>query len=145
MRHWRRVGRCRALENIAYVVASNQGASLAHYPADAIMTPYVGSHDTQRFLSLADPAAAGVVFNKWPSDGLPVVPPTTEAVEADPVRYDDAIDNAGGIVSADNGSIAFEDTDIEIEVREEERHALERLRTFLARGRAGEEQDLLRK
>lgn len=49
-------------------------ASLDQYPADAIMTPYVGSHDTQRFLSLADPAAAGVVFNKWPSDGLPVAP-----------------------------------------------------------------------
>lgn len=29
---WTIVNRCRALENIAYVVASNQGASLAHYP-----------------------------------------------------------------------------------------------------------------
>ena len=26
------VNRCRALENIAYVVAANQGASLSHYP-----------------------------------------------------------------------------------------------------------------
>jgi glycosidase len=45
-----------------------------HYPADAIMTPYIGSHDTQRLLSLADPAAAGVVYNKWPDQGLPVAP-----------------------------------------------------------------------
>ncbi len=49
-------------------------ASLDQYPSDAIMTPYVGSHDTQRFLSLADPAAAAVVYNKWPSDGLPAQP-----------------------------------------------------------------------
>ncbi len=59
-------------------------ASLDQYPPDAIMTPYVGSHDTQRFLSLADPAAAGVVYNKWPSDGLPVAP-------ADSVPYERAL------------------------------------------------------
>jgi predicted amidohydrolase len=29
---WTLVNRCRALENTAYVVAANQGASLAHYP-----------------------------------------------------------------------------------------------------------------
>ena len=29
---WTVVNRCRALENIAYVVAANQGASLRHYP-----------------------------------------------------------------------------------------------------------------
>ena len=29
---WTVVNRCRALENIAYVVAANQGASLSHYP-----------------------------------------------------------------------------------------------------------------
>ena len=29
---WTVVNRCRALENMAYVVAANQGASLAHYP-----------------------------------------------------------------------------------------------------------------
>ncbi|MBI2187366.1 MAG: nitrilase [Acidobacteria bacterium] len=29
---WTVVNRCRALENVAYVVAANQGASLAHYP-----------------------------------------------------------------------------------------------------------------
>jgi hypothetical protein len=29
---WTVVNRCRALENVAYVVAANQGASLKHYP-----------------------------------------------------------------------------------------------------------------
>jgi formamidase len=29
---WTVVNRCRAIENVAYVVAANQGASLAHYP-----------------------------------------------------------------------------------------------------------------
>ena len=29
---WTVVNRCRALENLAYVVAANQGASLKHYP-----------------------------------------------------------------------------------------------------------------
>ena len=32
MNWWTIVNRCRALENIAYVVAANQGASLKHYP-----------------------------------------------------------------------------------------------------------------
>ena len=32
MNWWTTVNRCRALENVAYVVAANQGASLAHYP-----------------------------------------------------------------------------------------------------------------
>jgi formamidase len=32
MAWWTIVNRCRALENTAYVVAANQGASLAHYP-----------------------------------------------------------------------------------------------------------------
>jgi formamidase len=32
MNWWTVVNRCRALENIAYVVAANQGASLRHYP-----------------------------------------------------------------------------------------------------------------
>jgi predicted amidohydrolase len=32
MAWWTVVNRCRALENIAYVVAANQGASLKHYP-----------------------------------------------------------------------------------------------------------------
>lgn len=32
MNWWTIINRCRALENIAYVVAANQGASLRHYP-----------------------------------------------------------------------------------------------------------------
>jgi predicted amidohydrolase len=32
MNWWTLINRCRALENIAYVVAANQGASLRHYP-----------------------------------------------------------------------------------------------------------------
>jgi predicted amidohydrolase len=32
MNWWTIVNRCRALENVAYVVAANQGASLRHYP-----------------------------------------------------------------------------------------------------------------
>src|ERR1044072_2720885 len=32
MSWWTTVNRCRALENTAYVVAANQGASLKHYP-----------------------------------------------------------------------------------------------------------------
>ena len=32
MNWWTVVNRCRALENVAYVVAANQGASLRHYP-----------------------------------------------------------------------------------------------------------------
>jgi formamidase len=32
MNWWSLVNRCRALENTAYVVAANQGASLRHYP-----------------------------------------------------------------------------------------------------------------
>ena len=32
MNWWTIVNRCRALENIAFVVAANQGASLRHYP-----------------------------------------------------------------------------------------------------------------
>jgi predicted amidohydrolase len=32
MNWWTLVNRCRALENLAYVVAANQGASLGHYP-----------------------------------------------------------------------------------------------------------------
>ena len=32
MNWWTIVNRCRALENTAYVVAANQGASLRHYP-----------------------------------------------------------------------------------------------------------------
>ncbi len=52
---WTTVNRCRALENIAYVVASNQGASLSHYPpfswpGGSMVVDYEG-----RILAQADP------------------------------------------------------------------------------------------
>ncbi len=54
-------------------------ASLDNYPADAIMTPYIGSHDTQRFLTLATyKGTDGIAFNKWPDQGLPPRPDADE-------------------------------------------------------------------
>jgi predicted amidohydrolase len=52
---WTVVNRCRALENIGYVVAANQGASLSHYgpfswPGGSMIVDYDG-----RILSQADP------------------------------------------------------------------------------------------
>ncbi len=52
---WTVVNRCRALENVAYVVASNQGASLKHYPpfswpGGSMVVDYDG-----RILAQADP------------------------------------------------------------------------------------------
>lgn len=52
---WTTVNRCRALENLSYVVAANQGASLAHYapfswPGGSMVVDYDG-----RILSQADP------------------------------------------------------------------------------------------
>ena len=52
---WTVVNRCRALENLAYVVAANQGASLAHYPpfswpGGSMVVDYDG-----RILAQADP------------------------------------------------------------------------------------------
>ena len=50
---------------------------MSKYPADAIMTPYIGSHDTPRFVTLADPANAAKAGNQWndiagaPSASLP--------------------------------------------------------------------------
>jgi glycosidase len=47
-------------------------ASLANYPADAVMTPFIGSHDNPRFISMAskDPNT----YNDYPEDGLPGMP-----------------------------------------------------------------------
>jgi len=55
MEWWTIVNRCRALENIAYVVAANQGASLKHYPpfswpGGSMIVDYDG-----RILAQADP------------------------------------------------------------------------------------------
>lgn len=52
---WTTVNRCRALENTAYVVAANQGASLSHYgpfswPGGSMVVDYDG-----RLLAQADP------------------------------------------------------------------------------------------
>jgi glycosidase len=48
--------------------------SQEHYPPGAVMTPYIGSHDSSRFISLqAHPSQAG---NKW--DNLPPQPTTDE-------------------------------------------------------------------
>jgi len=52
---WTVVNRCRALENMAYVVAANQGASLRHYgpfswPGGSMVVDYDG-----RILAQADP------------------------------------------------------------------------------------------
>jgi glycosidase len=53
--------------------------SLAHYPADAVMTPFVGSHDSERILSLAQyGSGSDLVHHKWASDGLPVAPTSDE-------------------------------------------------------------------
>ncbi len=58
-------------------------ASLEQYPAEAVMTPYIGSHDTARFVTLSSyrgqspQADRGVPGNKWsnpagpPLDGEP--------------------------------------------------------------------------
>ncbi|RLB56217.1 MAG: glycosyl hydrolase [Deltaproteobacteria bacterium] len=45
-------------------------ASMERYPRGAVMTPYIGSHDTQRFLTLQ--AHPGQANNKW--DDLPTAP-----------------------------------------------------------------------
>src|SRR5262249_36359918 len=52
---WTVVNRCRAIENVAYVVAANQGASLANYPpfswpGGSMVVDFDG-----RILALADP------------------------------------------------------------------------------------------
>src|SRR5689334_19404176 len=57
MNWWTLVNRCRALENLAYVVAANQGASLKHYPpfswpGGSMIVDWDG-----RLLAQADPGA----------------------------------------------------------------------------------------
>jgi len=54
-------------------------ASLDQYPATAVMTPFVGSHDSERLLSLADYGSASpTVHHKWADQGLPVAPARDE-------------------------------------------------------------------
>jgi len=55
--------------------------SQVQYPEGAVMTPFVGSHDSSRFLSLIDyrlQADISVAHHEWPEEGLPEQP-TTEA------------------------------------------------------------------
>jgi len=52
-------------------------ASLEHYPEGSIMTPYLGSHDTPRWITLqSDPGRA---HHKW--EDLPSAPSTDEAYD----------------------------------------------------------------
>ena len=58
-------------------------ASAREYPSTAIMTPYLGSHDTSRFISQASsPSQSG---SKW--DNLPSAPSTSEAYDRMYVAY----------------------------------------------------------
>lgn len=74
---WTVVNRCRALENMAYVVASNQGASLEHYPpfswpGGSMIVDYDG-----RILAQADPG---------PGQKIVVAPVDLAAVRAERER-----------------------------------------------------------
>ena len=52
---WTVVNRCRALENVAYVVAANQGARLAHYPPFSWPGGSMAVDYDGRLLAQADP------------------------------------------------------------------------------------------
>ena len=74
---WTVVNRCRALENIAYVVAANQGASLSHYPpfswpGGSMVVDFEG-----RVLAQADPG---------PGEKIVVAP-----IDVDALRHERAV------------------------------------------------------
>lgn len=74
---WTLVNRCRALENIAFVVAANQGASAAHYPpfswpGGSMVVDYDG-----RILAQADPG---------PGEKIVVAPVDVAALRAERER-----------------------------------------------------------
>jgi len=74
---WTVVNRCRALENVAYVVAANQGASLSHYPpfswpGGSMVVDFDG-----RILAQADPG---------PGEKIVVAP-----VDVDALRHERAV------------------------------------------------------
>ncbi len=53
--------------------------SLDEYPANAVMTPFVGSHDSERLISLADlGGGSAIVHHKWTDQGLPAAPARDE-------------------------------------------------------------------
>src|SRR6184192_493196 len=77
MNWWTVVNRCRALENIAFVVAANQGASLSHYPpfswpGGSMVVDYDG-----RILAQADPG---------PGEKIVVAPIDVAALRAERER-----------------------------------------------------------
>ncbi|HEU0037212.1 MAG TPA: alpha-amylase family glycosyl hydrolase [Kofleriaceae bacterium] len=54
-------------------------ASLEQYPTTAVMTPFVGSHDATRLISMATyGSGAPLVHHKWADQGLPDAPTTDE-------------------------------------------------------------------
>ncbi|MCE9567816.1 MAG: nitrilase [Planctomycetes bacterium] len=74
---WTVVNRCRALENLAFVVAANQGASLSHYPpfswpGGSMVVDYDG-----RILAQADPG---------PGEKIVVAPVDVAALRAERER-----------------------------------------------------------
>lgn len=54
-------------------------ASLWKYPQGAVMTPYFGSHDTARFISIATPENNGRIGNQW--SNVAVAPTTSQPYE----------------------------------------------------------------
>jgi glycosidase len=53
--------------------------SLLHYPADAIMTPFVGSHDSSRVMSRVHlGSGAGILRNRWSDEPRAPAPTTDE-------------------------------------------------------------------
>ncbi len=49
--------------------------SQLQYPTEAVMTPFVGSHDSERLVSLATYGSGDpLVHHKWVADGLPAAP-----------------------------------------------------------------------
>jgi glycosidase len=54
-------------------------ASLEQYPTSSVMTPFVGSHDSERLISLATYGSGSqLVHHKWADQGLPDAPGSQE-------------------------------------------------------------------
>ncbi len=119
---WTVVNRCRALENMAYVVAANQGATLQHYgpfswPGGSMVVDYDG-----RILAQADPGSGEkIVVAEINLDGLreareqrlghnPLAHLRREAYRAAPHGYpagsfDSARDPTGNRTAAENEAV----------------------------------------
>jgi glycosidase len=62
--------------------------SLAQYPQGAIMTPFIGSHDSSRFVSLAEAhGTSDLPSHKWVEDGLPAQPTADIAYQRTALGY----------------------------------------------------------